>query len=103
MLDKGIEHGKEHRRPYYRAQAVAKSCRCHGGCPYCESNRKYKYVKREQSMDYELRDYWESDRARWKRGSDGMGGLYFVCSKCGYITYHELDVCPGCLSEMRVL
>lgn len=41
-LDKAIEHGKEKRKPYYqRAQQVDLSCRCHGGCPWCEGNRKH--------------------------------------------------------------
>ena len=45
-LDKAIEHGKEHRRPYCGAKATAVSCRNHGGshawqCPYCYGNRMY--------------------------------------------------------------
>ena len=38
-LNKAIEHGKEHRKPYKGAKAVCKSCRNHGGCPWCEGNR----------------------------------------------------------------
>ena len=44
-LDKSIESGKEHRKPYRGAKAICKSCRNHGGCPCCESNRKHKYIK----------------------------------------------------------
>ena len=32
-LDKAIEHGKEHRKPYRGAKAVDKTCRNHGGRP----------------------------------------------------------------------
>ena len=40
-LDKAIKHGKEHRKPYRGSKAFDKSCRNHGGCPYCESNRMH--------------------------------------------------------------
>ena len=43
MLDKGIEHGKEHRKQYYDSRAFDRSCRAHGGCLWCESNRKHKF------------------------------------------------------------
>lgn len=42
-LDKAIEHGKEKRRPYRGDKLVDKSCRNHGGCPWCERNRKFKF------------------------------------------------------------
>lgn len=51
-FDKAIEHKKEHRRPYHGGKAVCKSCRNHGGCEWCESNRKHKYRKIEVAMDY---------------------------------------------------
>lgn len=46
-LDKAIEHGKEHRKPYRGAKAVDATCRNHGSCKWCESNRKYSDKKRE--------------------------------------------------------
>lgn len=46
-LDKSIEHGKEHRKPYRGGKAVAPSCRNHGGCPWCEGNRLYQRRKDE--------------------------------------------------------
>ena len=42
-LDKAIEHGKEHRKPYRGSKAIDPSCRNHGGCPWCEENRKFKF------------------------------------------------------------
>ena len=42
-LDKAIEHGKEHRKKYYGSKAIDTSCRNHGGCPWCEENRKHKF------------------------------------------------------------
>ena len=41
-LDKGIKHGKEHRKPYTGSKAIDGTCRNHGGCPWCEENRKHK-------------------------------------------------------------
>jgi DNA-directed RNA polymerase subunit RPC12/RpoP len=29
-----------------KSKAVAKSCKNHGGCPYCEGNRLYKHRKK---------------------------------------------------------
>jgi hypothetical protein len=40
-LNKAIKHGKEKRKKYYGSQAFDHSCRPHGGCPYCENNRKF--------------------------------------------------------------
>ena len=45
-LDKGIEHGKERRKPYYKSQAVDATCRPGGSCPYCQRGRKHKHKKR---------------------------------------------------------
>jgi hypothetical protein len=49
-MDKAIEHGKEHRKPYYGSKAVDVSCRCHGGCGWCLDNRLYKYKKNIEKM-----------------------------------------------------
>ena len=54
MLDKAISHGKEYRRPYRGAKAVAKSCRNHGSCPYCKGNRLHKF--RIKNLNEELRE-----------------------------------------------
>lgn len=40
-LEKAIEHGKEHRKPYRKSKSFDKSCRNHGSCPYCQGNRKH--------------------------------------------------------------
>lgn len=49
-LDKAIKSGKEHRKKYYGSKAIDRSCRNHGGCPWCEENRQYKNLKRMQAM-----------------------------------------------------
>lgn len=42
-LDKAILHGKEKRKPYYRAKRIDPTCRNHGTCPWCMKNRLYKF------------------------------------------------------------
>ena len=56
-LEKAIEHKKEHRKPYYGAKAIDCSCRNHGTCGYCLSNRLNKNNKREQRMAAALEEY----------------------------------------------
>lgn len=46
-LDKGIEHGKEHRKPYRGSKAFDHTCRNHGSCDWCRGNRQYKFKKSE--------------------------------------------------------
>ena len=51
-LDKAIKFGKEHRKPYTGSKSFDKTCRNHGGCSWCEENRKYKNIKRlEKALD----------------------------------------------------
>lgn len=56
-LDKSIQHGKEHRKPYTGAKAVDSTCRNNGGCPWCCGNRTHKNDKRELAAEQELREY----------------------------------------------
>ena len=46
-LDKAILHGKERRKPYRGAKAVDHTCRNHGSCEHCKSNRLHKFKKDE--------------------------------------------------------
>ena len=53
-LDKAIEYGKEKRKPYRGSKAIDPSCRNHGGCPWCERNRKHKFRdKKPPEKEYE--------------------------------------------------
>lgn len=56
-LDKAIRSGKEHRKPYYGSKAFDKACRNHGGCPWCEKNRIYKYLKNSQKTLDEIKEW----------------------------------------------
>ena len=56
-LNKAIDHKKEKRKPYYGSKAIDKTCRNHGGCGWCEENRKHKYEKREEAMRDRIAEY----------------------------------------------
>lgn len=56
-LDKAIEHRKEHRRPYKGAKAVDRTCRNHGSCDWCMSNRLHSSKKKIVSADSQIEEY----------------------------------------------
>lgn len=51
-LDKAIEHGKEHRKPYHKAKAIDRTCRNHGSCPWCKQNRLFHNKRRQPVEEY---------------------------------------------------
>lgn len=51
-LNKAIEHGKEHRKPYRGGKSICRSCRNHGACDWCLGNRLYKYKKRIDKAEF---------------------------------------------------
>lgn len=55
--DKAIIYGKEKRKPYRGGKAIAYSCRNHGDCLYCMSNRTHASNKRLQKMMSMLSNY----------------------------------------------
>lgn len=55
-LDKAIASGKEHRKPYRKSKAVARSCRHGGNCDWCEGNRTINNRRREQSAREQQRN-----------------------------------------------
>lgn len=57
MLNKAIQNGKERRKPYQGAKSISCSCRNHGGCPYCESNRKYNNAKKLDTAKQKEKDF----------------------------------------------
>ena len=50
-LDKAIEHGKEHRKPYRGSKAIDGTCRNHGGCEWCKANRQHKFRDKKPMED----------------------------------------------------
>ena len=60
-LDKAIQHGKEHRRPYTGAKAIDRTCRNHGSCEWCRGNRQYASRKKAENMK-EMEREWNDKR-----------------------------------------
>lgn len=56
-LDKAIASGKEYRKPYRGAKAIACSCRNHGTCDWCKGTRLYQSNKEKQKMKEREDDY----------------------------------------------
>ena len=65
-LDKSIQSGKEHRKPYRGAKAIDATCRNHGSCEWCHGNRTHKNDKRELAAEQELREYDDSGAGKGK-------------------------------------
>lgn len=56
MLNQAIIHGKEYRKSYRKSKSFDRSCRNHGGCPYCESGRLYNASKNSIKSKFILQD-----------------------------------------------
>lgn len=56
-LDKAIEHGKEKRKPYKGAKAIDCTCRNHGSCEWCKSNRLYQRLKMDEASRQDFNDF----------------------------------------------
>jgi len=60
-LNKAIEHGKEHRKQYTGSKAIDKTCRNHGGCEWCEENRKHKYIVKDIAIKERMKEFDRTD------------------------------------------
>lgn len=54
MLDKAIDGGREHRKPYRKAKAVDRTCRNHGSCPWCRDDRLHSARRRLLAAEDDL-------------------------------------------------
>ena len=56
-LDKAVRYGKEHRKPYTGSKIYCQSCRNHGGCQWCEGDRRHKFRDRHpQGLEEAMED-----------------------------------------------
>lgn len=55
-LNKAIEHGKEKRKPYTGTKAIDCTCRNHGNCEWCKSNRLYQQLKMDEASRQALEE-----------------------------------------------
>ena len=65
-LNKSIQSGKSHRKPYRGAKSIDSTCRNHGSCEWCRGNRTHKNDKRELAAEQELREYDDSGAGKGK-------------------------------------
>lgn len=60
-LEKAIKSGKEHRKEFLYKQnyckSVDKTCRNHGGCPWCKGNRTNKNKNLDKISKIELKNF----------------------------------------------
>ena len=62
-LEKAIEHGKEHRKPFLyehkntRAKSIDCTCRNHGTCDWCKNNRLISSARQNQKCAEQEREY----------------------------------------------
>ena len=61
-LDKAIEHGKEKRKPYKGIKAIDCTCRNHGSCEWCKSNRLYQQLKMDEASRQALEEEYDEPR-----------------------------------------
>ena len=54
-LEKAIEFGKEHRKPYRRSKRFSRSCRNGNGCPWCEGNRLHSSKCRKMATEEQFK------------------------------------------------
>lgn len=52
-LEKAIRYGKERRRVYRGAASIDYSCRPHGACSWCRTNRLWSRMKAEAAARHE--------------------------------------------------
>ena len=57
MLDKAIDHGKEHRKKYKGSKSFDRSCRNHGNCGWCVTNRTFFHIKKDYWSKQELNEF----------------------------------------------
>lgn len=55
-LDKAIQHGKEHRKPYRGAKAVDPACRNHGDDDWSKSNRTIQGKREEEKASAKIKE-----------------------------------------------
>ena len=53
MFDKFYPNRKDRRKPYRGAKSFDTTCRNHGSCPYCRSNRQFSNLRRKPIEDNE--------------------------------------------------
>ena len=59
-FDTEYPNRKDRRKPYRKSAAFDPSCRPHGGCPWCEGNRKHAEIVRKQATEDDFQAWAQS-------------------------------------------
>jgi hypothetical protein len=59
-FDKSIESGQEHRKEYRKSKRFDKTCRNHGSCSWCRSDKLYQFNKEVERTEKELKEYYDN-------------------------------------------
>jgi hypothetical protein len=57
------------RKPYTKSKRFDRSCRNHGGCPYCLNTRTYNDRRRRRAADAELEEFRKGKPSKPVSGS----------------------------------
>lgn len=60
-LNKAIEYGKEKRKAYTGGKAIDCSCRNHGSCEWCKSNRLYQSNRINEKTKQIIKEYLNNE------------------------------------------
>jgi len=79
-LEKAIKYGKEKRVQYRRSLAFDRTCRNHGSCEYCKSNRTIQSQREKDRLHGQEDEYfgWHN-LPDWRR---------FICGKLNMMVNH---------------
>ena len=97
-LDKGIEHGKEHRKPYRGWQKFNSSTRNHGSDPWDRSNRTHKFdvgdkASKSQLEELNPRNRTSNGKKSHKRNWDKwFEQMHVKNSRIGNVLVHWNDL-----------
>ena len=61
MLGKSIDNKKEYRQPYRGSKRFDRSCRNHGSCDYCKSNRTHFDKKARMRVEGQENEWFDVD------------------------------------------
>jgi hypothetical protein len=60
-FDKQYPNRKDKRKPYRGSKRFDRTCRNHGACPYCETNRLHNTEKRKSIADASMEEFVNKD------------------------------------------
>ena len=71
-FEKIYPNRKDKRKRYRGSKAFDRTCRNHGSCPWCKSNRQHSNNKEELRYKESLKDFYENRENENKQQTVGM-------------------------------